>query len=116
MADVASDIQYIRREAPPPPQSQCQGSRYETWMPATLDLAERAGLSVNGMVGPTDPDADYRVYWKVSFRFNPPVMYHDVSDTGTVAEFMESLPRMRMISGCEQGTDIEEHWKHVLCT
>lgn len=82
--------------------------------PATLDLAERARLAVNGMTEPTDPEADYRVYWKVSFRFNPPAMSHDIGDPGITAKFMESLPRMRIMCGSEQGLHVEERWREVL--
>ncbi len=59
-------------------------------IPATLDLAERARLAVNAMTEATNPEEDYRVYWKVTFRSNPPIMYHDFSDTGIAAKFMES--------------------------
>ena len=108
------DIQYIRPDAPAPPESPQQGAHYESWMPATLDLAERARLAINSMTEATDPEADYRVYWKASFRFNPPVMYHDVSDTGITIKFMESVPRMRLMSGSEQGVHVEQRWKQAL--
>jgi hypothetical protein len=83
-------------------------------IPATLDLAERARLAVNGMTEPTDPAADYRVYWKTSFRFNPPTMYHDVSDTGITLKFAEAVPRMRIMSGSQQNLHVEERWKQAL--
>ena len=105
---------YIRPDAPLPPQSLRRGVRSEAWTPATLDLAERARLAVNGMVEPTDPEADYRVYWKASFRFNPPVMYHDGSDTGITLKFLEATPRMRIMCGSEQGIHVEDRWREVL--
>ena len=83
-------------------------------IPATLDLAERARLAVNAMTEATNPEEDYRVYWKVTFRSNPPIMYHDFSDTGIAAKFMESLPRLRMMSGSRQGNHVEERWKELL--
>ena len=115
MADSDSAIRYIRPDAPaPPPTGALRGVRSEAIVPATLDLAERAALAVNGMTGPTDPELDYRVYWQVSFRHNPPVMYHEFADIGIQAKFMETLPRLRMMSGSDQGTDAEETWKQVL--
>ncbi|MBM4029325.1 MAG: hypothetical protein FJ280_28605, partial [Planctomycetes bacterium] len=102
MTTPGSNIQYIRPDAPTPPESQLRGMRYESWAPATLDLAERARLAVNGMTEPTDPEADFRVYWKAQFRGSPPFMYHDVSDTGITIKFLESAPRMRLMSGSTQ--------------
>ena len=114
MTDAMNDIQYIHPDAPLPPQSRRRGIRTEALTPASLDLAERARLAVNGMVEPTDAEADYRVYWKASFRFNPPVMYHDGSDTGITLKFLEAMPRMRIMSGSEQGLHVEERWREVL--
>ncbi len=89
-------------------------STFRQLIPATLDLAERAGLAVNAMTEATDPEENYRVYWKVTFRSNPPIMYHDFSDTGIAAKFMECLPRMRLMSGSKQGAHVEERWKELL--
>jgi len=114
MTETTSDIQYIRPDAPLPPESRRAGSRREAWAPASLDLAERAALAIHGMTEPTNPEADHRVYWKASFRFNPPVMYHDVSDTGIGAKFMDAIPRMRIMSGSDQNTHVEQRWKEVL--
>ncbi len=83
-------------------------------IPATLDLAERAALALNAMTEATDPEEDYRVYWKVTFRSNPPIMYHDFSDTGIAAKFMEGIPRMRLMSGSSQGAHVEERWRELL--
>ena len=85
-----------------------------TLVPATLDLSERASLAVNAMTEATDPSEDYRVYWKVTFRSSPPIMYHDFSDTGITAKFMECLPRMRTMSGSTQGQHVENRWKELI--
>ncbi len=85
-------------------------------VPATLDLAERARLAINAMTEATDPQADYRVYWKATFRSTPPIMYHDFSDTGIAGKFMECLPRMRIMSGSNQGAHVEERWRELLPT
>ena len=89
-------------------------SAYAGLVPATLDLAERAGLALNAMTEATDPEEDHRVYWKVTFRSNPPIMYHDFSDTGIAAKFMEGIPRMRLMSGSSQGAHVEERWRELL--
>lgn len=89
-------------------------STHANLIPATLDLAERARLAVNAMTEATNPEEDYRVYWKVTFRSNPPIMYHDFSDTGIAAKFMECLSRMRLMSESRQGQHVEERWKELL--
>ena len=38
------------------------GRRYRT-TPDTIDLQEMAAQAVGGLTGPTDPDADYEVFW-----------------------------------------------------
>ena len=114
MTMPSSNIRYIRSDAPIPPESHPSGSRYDSWAPATLDLAERARLAVNGMTEPTDAEADYRVYWKVQFRGNPPFMYHDGSDTGITIKFLDSVPRMRIMSGSDQGLHVEQRWREAL--
>ena len=73
MTDAMNDIQYIHPDAPlPGPQSRRRGIRTEALTPASLDLAERARLAVNGMVEPTDAEADYRVYWEGVVPLQPP--------------------------------------------
>ena len=46
-------------------------------MPDTLDLQERAALAVHDLTAPTDPAADYEIYWVVFPRSQPPMMQHD---------------------------------------
>ncbi len=62
-----------------------------TLVPATLDLSERASLAVNAMTEATDPSEDYRVYWKVTFRSTPPIMYHDFSDAEVNGAIIRTL-------------------------
>ena len=115
MAKNETGIQYIRMDAPaPPPSGAHPGTRYAAEVPATLDLADRAALTINGMTGPTDPDLDYRVYWQVSFRHNPAVMYHEFADLAIQAKFMEGVPLMRTMCGSDQGEEAEQAWKQVL--
>ena len=60
-------IGYIREEVPEFAVPAYEGERYEALVPDTLDLQERAALAVNGLTGPTDPLADYEMYWTVRF-------------------------------------------------
>src|SRR5262245_53805217 len=60
-------IEYINPEVPAVEVPPYLGRREEAFVPDTLDLQERAALAVNGLTGPTDPAADYELYWLVSF-------------------------------------------------
>ena len=91
-------IPYIRREISGFSVPPYQGERYETMVPDTLDIEERAALAVNGLTGPLDPEKDYMLYFSVWFNTNPPSMWHRGSDI-CVTKFEESLPLMRLASG-----------------
>ena len=96
-------IGYIQEQTPEVPMPAYRGKWHDDMVPDTLDLAERAALGVNGLTGPTDPDADYEVYWWVDFFRNPPVMVHGCAETGAFqwAKFVGALP----LGGPEDGYD-----------
>ena len=83
------------------------GERYEAIVPDTLDLAERAGLAINGLGGTLDPKSDYDVYFAVTYRAQPPYMCHLAFDPTNTAKFAESFPFMRVMSGSNQHVDTE---------
>ena len=99
-------IEYIRKDIPAFKAPPYNGRRYEDLVPATLDIQERAALAVNGLTGPTDPDKDYLLYFRVNFRSKPPSMSHGLSDICQV-KFMESLPLMRLASGSSLNDNID---------
>ena len=70
-------VGYIRPEIPEFDLPPYRGQRYEALVPDTLDLAERARLAIHGLTEPTDPQADYEVFWHVLFRCHPPMMRHE---------------------------------------
>jgi len=86
------------------------GQRYEALVPDTLDLQERAELGINGLTGPTDPEANYDIYWRASLNRNPPVMGHDSNDH-VIVKFWEALPLLRIVCGSEQNRQVEQSWK-----
>ena len=51
-------LTYINPKAPGAPPPAYPGDYYDTQVPATLDLAERARLCVNALTETTDPDYD----------------------------------------------------------
>ncbi len=90
-----------------------EGVWYDAPVPDTLDLQERATWAVNGLTEPTDPAADYEIYWQVSLKHNPVVMQHDWQDM-VQCKFLEALPLMRLISGSELNPHIERRWMETL--
>ena len=105
-------IGYIRREISQFDVLADGGDRYETMVPDTLDLQERAGLAVNCLTSATDSEADYEMYWGLDLRTNPPTMYHSYADMCQM-KFMEALPLMRMASGSRQNEEVDRRWMEV---
>jgi hypothetical protein len=79
-----------------------------TQTPDTLDLADRGAAAINALTGPLDPAYNYEMYFTATLSSAPPEMQHE--STGLAAnnpKFLESLPRMRVVSGSEQALEIE---------
>ncbi|MBI2841968.1 MAG: hypothetical protein HYX78_01060 [Armatimonadetes bacterium] len=81
--------------------------RYEAVVPDTLDLAERAALSVNALTGAADYKNGYETFqcghldWQPNYmsrRFGGPCFQKPV----------EALPMMRVASGSAQNADVDE--------
>ena len=102
-------INFIRPEIPEFNVPAYPGRRYEDFVPDTLDIAERIALAVNGLTGPTDPDKDHLLYFRVNFRSNPPSMSHGPSDICQV-KFMEALPLMRLACGSTLNDHVDPVW------
>ncbi|MAE64055.1 MAG: hypothetical protein CMJ18_07245 [Phycisphaeraceae bacterium] len=108
-----SDIGYINPDARGPGLHPIRGTWQTGMVPDTVDLADMAALAIRGLTGPTNPEMDYEVYWKVKFRYNPPVMHHEAPDPGIMAKFMLAMPLMRLMSGSEERTEVEKVWQDV---
>ncbi|MBI2841969.1 MAG: glycoside hydrolase family 127 protein [Armatimonadetes bacterium] len=106
-------IKYINMEVPKIVLPEYKGKRYEAQVPDTLDMADRAALGINGLVGVTDPDADYEIYWIAAFQCNPPHMVHDFNDHVQI-KFMEALPLMRVVSGSREREEVDLRWMETI--
>lgn len=85
-----------------------EGQRYDTEVPGTLDLAERARIAINGLTGVLDPRGIHEMYFIVGFACHPPFMYKGTTGWPTNnPKFAESLPMMRIMSGSEQNLELE---------
>jgi hypothetical protein len=99
-------VQYINPEAPRITRPTYSGHYYESLVPATLDLAERARLCVNALTETTDPDYDDELYWIVDLLAEKPAMYHTLDDH-VQAKFLQALPLVRTACGSRQNLDAE---------
>jgi len=106
-------IQYIQPGIPDFATPSYAGHRYEAWVPDTLDLQARCALAINGLTGPTDPEADYEIYWAMYMYGDRPVMRHDHNDHVQI-KFHEALPLMRLASGSRQNEHVERRWMEVV--
>ncbi|MSP13393.1 MAG: hypothetical protein EXR62_10620 [Chloroflexi bacterium] len=113
VATAPSQIRYIREDFPPFALPSGRGDRYTRLVPDTLDLQERAALAVHGLTAPTDPAADYEIYWILFPRTRPPLMQHDWCDL-TQAKYMEVLPLVRLASGSELNLHVERRWLETI--
>ncbi len=109
-------IKYINSTKPEVTLPAYSGQEYEIMVPDTLDLQDMACRGVNGLTGPTDPEADYEIYWRASFNANrEPIMWHaDPADMGILGAFLESLPLLRTISGSDKDKHVEQRWLEVI--
>lgn len=109
MQPAPTSMPFIRKDIPDFTLPDYPGASYDDLIPDTFDIQERAALAVNGLTGPTDPDRDYMLYFRVNFSANPPVMTHGIADF-CQTKFMESLPLMRMASGSDQSREVDPVW------
>jgi len=84
------------------------GEYYQAEVPDTLDLAERARLSVRGLTEFLNPEADYAHYVHAHFNANPSYMIWCGKGTGNWGKIAESLIMTRLMSGSQVNLDTQE--------
>ena len=108
------EIGYISPEIPEVKFPPLQGEWQEGLVPDTLDLAERARLSINALTESADPEAGYEIWWHVLLNRKPPVLVHDFHDLNVQYKFQEALPLLRYASGSDQNTQVDQAWAENL--
>src|SRR5437762_7909803 len=89
------------------------GVRYNTEIPDTLDLAERASLSANALTGAAEPDFGYETPESAHLDMNP--AYMSWRNGGSVLQRpLEALPRMRAMSGSTYNQDFDMKMVHAV--
>jgi len=86
--------------------SRLTGEYYESVVPDTLDLAERARLAVNALTGSADPRNNYEIFQCAHLDQQPPNFNH--KDGGpSIPKTIDVLPMMRRMSGSKQNEDYD---------
>ena len=106
-------INYINPKIPSFRPSEYPGRRYEALVPATLDLAERAKLSVNFLTRVVNPAMEYEYYNMVELMARPPAMWHNQGDFQTMGKVLEILPIARTVCGSRQNLEVDEAYMRM---
>ncbi|MFH1998083.1 MAG: hypothetical protein ABIK28_00315 [Planctomycetota bacterium] len=85
-----------------------EGTRYDDVVPATLDFAEMAELSLAGMTRPLDEARDYTLYFLTVWNRNPAVLRHEEGSDACQAKFTGPLVLNRILCGSEYNLEIEK--------
>lgn len=81
---------------------------YETEVPDTFDLAERAELAINAIIGCVDQKKDYSVYMRINLEKDRTIkMWHEALLPG---KLMEALGLARIITGSHLGIEVDKKW------
>ena len=83
------------------------GSYYESEIPATLELVERAELCIRSMTRLVNPDYDYAQYSYVILHHDPPYKAMESGITNLNPKWLEALPLLRIMSGSRLNVDID---------
>jgi hypothetical protein len=84
-----------------------KGVRYWAVVPDTLDLAERARLSVRGLTAFLDPKANYAPYGHFYFNANPAFLTDLPGGPPNWGKITESLVFTRAMCGSREGLEIQ---------
>ena len=83
------------------------GQRYTNRVPDTLDLAERARLSLNALTRPVAPQRDYSLYFVAAWNQHPPVLRHEAGSDDCLGKFIGPQVLNRIVSGSDANLDLE---------
>ncbi len=100
-------IQWINPEVSDFRKPEYPGKYYDAMVPATLDPAERARMSVNALTEMVNKSRSCIPYMEVDHMFDPPKMDHTVCDLQVYGHYFAFLPLARLTCGSRQNMDVE---------
>jgi len=90
------------------------GERYKLSVPDTLDLQERAEITINALTRCTNPDENYDAYFSGELRRNPPVMYRQMPfPQDFMGKWWEGLGLLRYVTGSTFNNYVDQHWREI---
>ncbi len=87
-----------------------KGFCYEAMVPDTLDLADRARLAINAIVGEIEPKFNHECWWLLTL-LPPSVSPHTNQWFDQNPRNLWALALLRIMTGSEYGLDLEEKMK-----
>jgi hypothetical protein len=107
-----TNIDYISKDIPPVSVQPWKGNTYQSMVPDTLDLSERARLALHGVMNILDPEYDYELYWLAEFNRIPPVAIHQTLGPpwldGENYKVMETIPLLRLMGGSYEQLGVDQ--------
>jgi len=82
--------------------------------PDTLDLTKHASLAIHGVIGNVDPEIGPEMWFHCEMSRNHPYMRHLSSDNACTPKYGELLPMMRLMTGSEEGLELENQMRRRL--
>ncbi len=83
--------------------------------PDTLDLCQRAKLSLGYLTNMVDPKLNYEPYWGVFFNDDPPHADHERWDSSELpGSWVDAIVLTRHMSGSKEGMEVEKALKELL--
>ena len=109
LAGAAPAMQFDLDQALTPEKLMPKGDSYTATVPDTLDLAERARLSVRGLTNFLNPLQDYGPFGQCYFNTDPPYMTQVNGSPGLPnwGKITDGLIMTRMMCGSDENLDIE---------
>ena len=83
-----------------------EGERYESFVPDTLDLADRARIALEVLTKNPDPGMDYAGYQSYNFDSNPSYLEWP---PGCMEKYIEAMPLMRIMCGSDLNLDVDRN-------
>ncbi len=104
----SAEIRHLNPDVPDYDPPKYRGKRYSALVPYTLDLAERARLSVNNLSRCMNPNMEYSPYNMIELMADPPAMWLFGVEGHTYGKYFEALALARHMSGSLQNIEVDK--------
>lgn len=101
---------YRDKSLPEIPVPRFEGERYDTEVPDTLELTERAELSIHAITSMLDENRDYLLWTVAWFNRKPPVIQiiYPLNNLSCGHKMLEALPLLRIMGGSSSAIEVDK--------